>query len=152
MQINLFHDLLLSLGICLSAQLGEHKLDSRVFITASHRFIYEASIDLVYSDCERLRVVLRQSELRHAKALQFVLICEEIINLVLVVIAYCRDIEELHIVLESYPEAPIVNLLQIHLPLSALSPLVRLITPITLPFFSTPGVSNLNQSLSFAIV
>ena len=107
---------------------------------------------MVYSDGKRLRMILRQSELGHGKAFQLVLIGEEIIELVLVVIAYCRYVEELDVVLERDPEAPIVDLLQVDLLFRALGPLVRLVTPVTLPLFSPPWVSDLNQSLRFSII
>ena len=97
-------------------------------------------------------MILRQSELGHGKAFQLVLIGEEIIELVLVVVAYCRYVEELDVVLERDPEAPIVDLLQVDLLLRALGPLVRLVTPVTLPLFSPPWVSDLNQSLRFSII
>ena len=69
-------------------------------------------------------MVLIQGELRHTKVLYLVLVRQEVVKLVLVVVANRSDVKELDIILKGNPEATIVQVLKVHLLLGALSPLI----------------------------
>ena len=88
-------------------------------------------------------MVLVKRELAHAEALQVMLICDVAVNDLLIVEANSSDIEEPDVVLVCDPECSIVLIFQIHLSLRRFCPLGRFVTPVTLPLFMAPGVSNL---------
>ena len=89
-------------------------------------------------------MVFCEGELSHTELLKFVLVSDIVVMHVLIVIANGCDVKELDIVRESNPETTIVDLLQIYLLLRALSPLGRLVAPVSLPLFLTPGVTDLD--------
>ena len=80
------------------------------------------------------------------------LISKEVIELVLVIVANCRDVEEPEIVLERDPEAAVIFIDKTNLLLGAIGPRGRLITPVTLPFLLAPRVADLNQAFCLAVI
>ena len=77
------------------AYLCQDKLDKRVLIVAKHCLINEACVDLINRDDKRPSQILINRELSHAKRAQTVLVSDVIVHSMLIVVAYCRDVEEL---------------------------------------------------------
>ena len=80
------------------------------------------------------------------------LISQEVVILVIVIVANRRDVEELEVVFKRDPETAVIFINEANLLLRALSPCGRLITPVSLPFLLAPWVANLNQALRFAVI
>ena len=80
------------------------------------------------------------------------LISKEVIELVLVIVANRRDVEEPEIVLERDPEAAVIFIDKTNLLLGVIGPRRRLITPVTLPFLLAPRVADLNQAFCLAVI
>ena len=80
------------------------------------------------------------------------LICDVAVDHLIVVEADCCDVEELDVVLEGDPERAIVLVLQVDLALGRLSPLGRLVTPVSLPLLVAPRVADLNDALRLSVV
>ena len=72
------------------------------------------------------------------------LIGQEVILLVFIVVANGSNIEEFDVVCEANPETSIVLVLKIDLAFRGFVPLVRLVAPVALPLFLTPGVTDLD--------
>ena len=151
-QILLLDDLALSLSIGLCLDFRQPQFYGRVLVVPKHCLINEASIHLVNCDLHWLRMVCIKRKLANAEALKIMLVSQAVIFSLLIVIADRGDVEELDVVLEANPEAPIIFVLQIHLALRGLRPLRRFVAPIALPFFATPRVPDLNQPFSLTVI
>ena len=66
-----------------------------------------ACVAVAYMACMAC-VVCIKSELRHSERLEIVLISKEVVELVLVIVANRRDVEEPEIVLKRDPEAAVI--------------------------------------------
>lgn len=93
-----------------------------------------------------------ECELCHTERLEIVLISQKVVKLVFVIVANRRDVEEPEVVIKGDPEATVVFINETNLLLRTFCPSGRLITPVTLPFFLTPGVANLNQALCLSVI
>ena len=94
------------IGLCPDSR--QHQLNGWVLVSATHSFVDKAGVDLVDGYRHWPCVVCIKCELRHPERLEIVLISKEVVELVLVIVANRRDVEEPEIVLKRDPEAAVI--------------------------------------------
>lgn len=151
-QVLLRDSLALRFWVRLRLDFSQNQLDGWVLVVTKHGFIRKTSVDLVDGNGHWLRVVCIELKLAETKASKLMLIRYIVVFSQFVVVADGCDVEEFYILHEADPEAAIVFVLQIYLFFCRFGPLGRLVAPVALPLLLAPGIPDLYDSLSLAVI